>query len=467
MSIALFWFRQDLRLSDNPGWIEACRQHEIVIPIYLYDPNVSLLGGAQAWWLHHSLDALMQTLKKHQLPLILKKTDDPLNFFLKLHDKIAYEAIYWNRCYEPLPIQRDTKIKAALKSKGLQVHTYSASLFNEPWTVQTKEGGYFKVFTPYWRQAMKQLQAPTYPTIRSYPKSLQLDSERLEDWHLLPSHPNWAMGFAEHWTPGEQGAKKALEKFVSKGLERYKVERDFPASGACSALSPHLHFGEMSVWKIREAIESALAHRDASHASVECFLSELAWREFSYYLLYHFPDLPNKNFKSEFDRFKWLRDEKAWARWKKGLTGYPLVDAGMRQLWQTGYMHNRVRMVVASFLTKNLLIDWRKGAAWFLETLLDADLASNSASWQWVSGSGVDAAPYFRIFNPVRQSETFDPEGKYIRRWLPELAALDNKVIHTPWLSSVNSSAYPAPILALDKSRERALAQYRALKSSG
>ncbi len=470
MSIAIVWFRQDLRCSDNPALAAACNHHQVVIPLYIKDDESMPLGGAQKWWLHHSLQSLAQELKKHGLPLCLRRG----NAFALLSQVISQhhvDAVYWNRCYEPQVIQRDQQIKTALKEQDVEVLSFNGSLLHEPWTVKNKSGHYFKVFTPFWRQCLRQTIIPAPARIDVNPGALRVASEELDDWRLRPTKPDWAGEFSQHWQPGEYGAQQRLSDFIDYHLQGYKALRDLPAIPATSRLSPHLHFGEISPWQIWRAIEQAKQERHCDLPSADHFLAEMGWREFSYHLLYHYPSLPDSNFKREFDAFSWQHDDAALKRWQQGMTGYPIVDAGMRELWRTGYMHNRVRMIVASFLTKDLLIDWRIGAAWFMDTLLDADLANNSASWQWVAGSGADASPYFRIFNPVLQGKKFDPDGDYVRRWVPELAGVANKWLHKPWeaapgtLGLTLDKDYPGPMLDHKTARHRALDSYQTVRN--
>lgn len=458
MSKAIFWFRQDLRLIDNPGLFHACQNHDEILYLYILDDE-HLCQKAQAWWLHHSLTSLQ---KKIQLVLKRGAPEDILNTLILEHD---ITAVYWNRCYEPQHIQRDQQIKSHLKNNGIQVQSFNASLLHEPWEVKTQQGHYFKVFTPYWKQCLKQMPVKDEKNILSLPKPIACASDSLEAWQLLPTTPNWAKSFSDYWQPGEEGAAVKLNHFLEKSISIYKDGRNQPALKATSSLSPHLHFGEIGPWQIYRAVATYQSTHTKDHSQSDCFLSEIGWREFSYHLLYHFPTLSHENFKAQFNQFPWHQNQEAFQRWSKGLTGYPIVDAGMRELWHTGTMHNRVRMIVASFLVKDLFIDWREGAQWFLQTLLDADLASNSAGWQWVAGSGADAAPYFRIFNPILQGEKFDPKGIYVRTWVPELENVDNKWIHQPWNSPNKLEInYPKPMVDHSEARNLALAYYQSLK---
>lgn len=466
MTTALVWFRQDLRCSDNPALALACHEHANLIPLYIWDTDIKPADGAQQWWLHHSLVSLDDSLQKHALRLILRQ-GKPLDILLKLAKTHAVDTVYWNRCYEPNVIERDKIIKTALRAAGIKVKSCNGSLLNEPWTIKNKSGTFYKVFTPFWRHCLQDMDIPKPAKISRYPNRVSAQSDRLVDWNLIPQRPNWAEGFARYWQPGEKGAQKKLKKFLKHHLTQYQHARDIPAADATSQLSPHLHFGEISPWHIWRVLEQIMAESTVDVPSAQRFLAEIGWREFSYYLLYHFPALPTTNFKSQFDAFPWQNDQSHLTCWQKGMTGFPIVDAGMRQLWKTGYMHNRVRMIVASFLTKDLLMDWRLGAAWFLDTLVDADLASNSASWQWVAGCGADAAPYFRVFNPVLQGEKFDPKGDYIRQWIPELAHVKPKWIHQPWMATDAELGlclgvdYPKPIVDHAEARKRALDYYK------
>ena len=469
---AIHWFRQDLRLSDNPA-LDSAAQYETLIPIYILDEVNSgefKMGAASKWWLHQSLTKLNESLDGK----LLVYQGNPHEILNKLIEEQEVSYVTWNRCYEPWRIDRDKEIKRNFEDKNVAVESFSASLLWEPWTISKDDGTPYRVFTPFYKKGCLNSEEPRLPAGKvdlSNLYSKDLSSDSITDLNLLPTI-KWYKSFEEEWNPGEIGAEQNLNSFLDSGLLNYKEGRNFPSQEFVSRLSPHLHFGEISpneVWyraKTKEGIsgiEKSLAH----------FHSELGWREFSYYLLYHFPDLPNKNFQEKFDIFPWQENEEFLALWQKGNTGYPIVDAGMRELWQTGYMHNRLRMIVGSFLVKNLLIDWRFGERWFWDCLVDADLASNSASWQWVAGSGADAAPYFRIFNPITQGLKFDPEGEYTKKYVPELRDLPNKYLFSPWEAPENILAdagielgknYPKPMVDLKLSRETALEAFATTK---
>jgi len=474
MRTAIVWFRKDLRLNDNPALYYAAQENENLILLYILDEDTpSQIGSAQQWWLHHSLSALENTLKKRGATLTLKR-GNPQKILLDICNKNTISSIYWNRCYEPTSIERDSKIKEALKTQGIEANSYNGYLLHEPFAIKNKQGGYFKVFTPFSKTCHQQVIDTQILPVPRFKQQHPLRGDLLNSWKLLPHDPNWAESFGKTWHPGEIHANKQLKDFISQKLCDYPISRDFPAKSGTSYLSPHLHFGEISPRQILNTIKLAEIHESLPTKACEHFLRELTWREFSYHLLYHFPTLPEENFRKEFDHFSWSNDKKSLNLWQKGQTGYPLIDAGMRELWHTGYMHNRVRMITASFLTKHLLIHWREGAKWFWDTLLDADLANNSMNWQWVAGSGVDAAPYFRIFNPITQSEKFDPEGKYIRQWVPELSSLPSTFIHKPWkaptkiLEEANiilDEDYPTPMIDHEFARKRALDHYQKCKN--
>ena len=469
---SIHWFRQDLRIKDNPS-LDSASQFDSLLPIYILDDTNSeefSMGAASRWWLYHSLRTLNESLDGK---LLIYK-GDPSKVLEQLAEEHEISYISWNRCYEPWRIKRDKEIKQDFENKEIKVESFGGSLLWEPWNIAKDDGTPYRVFTPYYKKGCLNSDEPRLPIDISDIKNLyseQIQSDGLDSLSLLPDI-DWYKGFEKEWNPGEQGADESLEKFLDKGLLNYKEGRNFPSQEFVSRLSPHLHFGEISpneVWyraKTKETItgiEKSLAH----------FHSELGWREFSYYLLYHFPDLPKVNFQKKFDTFPWQKNEEFLRLWQRGETGYPIVDAGMRELWQTGYMHNRLRMVVGSFLVKNLLIDWREGERWFWDCLVDADLASNSASWQWVAGSGADAAPYFRIFNPITQGLKFDPEGEYTKKYVPELSNIPNKYLFSPWeapkevldLAGVElGKDYPEPIVDLKISREIALEAFATTK---
>lgn len=474
MQTILVWFRRDLRLSDNPA-LHAAKGAQL-IPVYLHAPEEDApwqMGGASRWWLHHSLAELSAQLKIAGSRLIIR-TGDSLTELQKLVQASGADAVYLNRLYEPSTIARDRQIKTRLEAEGIEYRSFGGTLLFEPWQVQTGSGGPYRVFTPFWRACQKLgLPNALTPALRKLPPvNRRLKSIPLEDLQLLPGI-HWDTQFYAHWQPGEAGARKRLRNFINNYLIDYETHRDLPARVATSGLSPHLHFGDISPRQIVYAIEQAQheARSSALTKNAQAFLRELVWREFTHHVLYHFPHTQKQVLNPRFEKFPWqTRKTRLLSAWQRGQTGFPIVDAGMRELWATGIMHNRVRMIVGSLLTKNLGHHWLLGAKWFWDTLVDADLAQNSFNWQWVAGCGADAAPYFRIFNPVTQSEKFDPEGIYLRRWVPELARLPNKHIHAPWQAppAVLTDAgielgrdYPQPICDLKSTREQALLAYK------
>jgi deoxyribodipyrimidine photo-lyase len=466
--IVLYWFRQDLRLSDNPALQQASVNGD-VLPIYILDDTNNKqypAGEASKWWLYHSLVNLNKSLN---CKLCLYK-GDPEKIIFDLIDKYNISKVFWNRCYEPWQIKRDKILKQNLLSKNINVISENSFLLWEPWQVLKQDGTPFKVFTPFYQYGC--LSAPPPRTPLPIVKNLTLFKDptcitTLEQFKLLPKI-KWYQSIAENWQPGEAAAQTQLENFLAEGIDDYKNARDFPALQKTSKLSPYLHFGEISpnqIWYAAKQISN-------NEVNQKAFLSELGWREFSYNLLYYFPELPKTNWRNKFNNFPWNNNKVTLQAWQTGQTGIPIVDAGMRELWQTGYMHNRVRMIVASFLVKNLLQHWHHGADWFWNCLLDADLANNSASWQWVAGCGADAAPYFRIFNPVLQGQKFDPQGIYIRQYIPELKLLPEKYLFSPWEApeDILTQAkiklgidYPMPIVDLKASRVRALTAFKEL----
>lgn len=478
------WFRCDLRISDNPALFAALKQGQAVLPIYIFDnanAGIYAPGAASRVWLHHALSDLSDSLFNQ---LVLYK-GDPQHIIPQIVARHAISHVYWNRCYEPWAIKRDTQIKTTLQTNGITVRTFNALLLWEPWTVLKQDKTPYRVFTPFYRKGCLQAVAPRLPLPVPKPASIQAHVTAhgetpadVDAFALLPTLP-WYRKLCSHWHMNEQGAQNKLAMFLETGLCNYKIGRNFPSQNAISRLSPYLHHGQISPHSVWHAAQNHLdkAYADNTGAKdcekdVDCFCSELGWREFSYYLLYHFPTLPQENLQQKFDAFPWLRANHTLYAWQKGQTGVPIVDAGMRELWQTGYMHNRLRMIVGSFLVKNLLLHWQYGERWFWDCLLDADLASNSASWQWIAGSGADAAPYFRIFNPVMQGEKFDPQGTYTRYFVPELQNVPNTYLFCPWQAPPNVLAqagvvlgdtYPYPVVDLKESRARALAAFQTL----
>jgi deoxyribodipyrimidine photo-lyase len=464
MSTALVLFRQDFRLADNPALTAACAGHERVLAVYIHAPAEQAPwepGAASRWWLHHSLQALgrrLATLGGH-LHVASGDTLDQLRALIRAS---GATTVHWNRRYDPTAIARDTALKAALREDGVAVHSHPGGLWSEPWALATDACQPYRVFTPYWRKLRARLPEPAplaVPQAREWvrlPGSLPIVA-----LGLLPAI-RWDAGLEAHWRPGEAGAQELLEIFADDAVSDYANGRNLPARHGTSRLSPHLHFGEITPAQIHRMLRD----RSGQRADLEPYLRELGWREFAHHLLYHFPHTAHANFNPRFDSFRWAdADEALLERWQRGRTGIPLVDAGMRELWHTGWMHNRVRMVTASFLTKNLRQHWRYGARWFWDTLVDADLANNSLGWQWVAGCGADAAPYFRVFNPYLQAAKFDPEAAYIKRWLPELAALPAKTLHEAWRhpAVLAGWGYPAPMVEVGASRDAALDAWGAL----
>jgi len=476
MSATIVWLHRDLRLEDNPALAAAVERGKPVIPTLIWAPEEEAPwapGAASRWWLHHSLEALAARLADRGTRLILR-TGPTVEALRALVAEMGADAIYWNRRYDPALTERDAQIKQALVDNGLGVETFNAALLVEPWDVATKQGKPYQVFTPFWRRCRTELghvdseAAPdVVPTPASWPTSLGL-----AELALLPT-VDWTGGLRATWTPGEAGAQERLDAFLEDALADYDTSRDRPDQAGTSRLSPHLHFGEIGPRQVAHAIQTEVGLHD--QASADAFVSELGWREFAHHVLYHFPSTPDRPLKPKFESFPWREDGASLQAWQQGRTGYPIVDAGMRELGETGWMHNRMRMVVASFLTKDLLIPWQDGARWFWDALVDADLANNTLGWQWAAGCGADAAPYFRIFNPVRQGERFDPDGTYVRRWVPELAKLDADVIHAPWQATqLDRQAagvtlgrdYPEPIVDHKQARDRALAAYERIKGT-
>ncbi|QSA96613.1 deoxyribodipyrimidine photo-lyase [Methylococcus sp. EFPC2] len=475
MVTSLLWFRRDLRLADNPALCAAVEAGP-VIPVYIHDPEAGgdwPEGSASRWWLHHSLAALDGSVRALGSRLIVRR-GPPLTVLRELLAATGARRACWNRRYEPAAIACDGELKRELRADGCIVHTYNAALLYEPWQITHGRDRPYQVFTPFWKalqaRGLSQTLLTAPAALPSVPENLA--SLSLEELELLP-RVAWDDGLREHWRPGEEAALNRLASFLDSALTDYHDARDRPDLDGVSRLSPHLHFGEIGPRQIIQALSA----RGAIGAGADSYLRELAWREFAHHLLYHFPQTASESLDPRFHSFPWAAPEPALlAAWQRGRTGIPMVDAGMRELWHTGWMHNRVRMIVASFLTKNLRIHWLEGARWFWDTLVDADLANNTLGWQWTAGCGADAAPYFRIFNPVLQGRRFDPEGNYVRRWVPELAHLPAAYIHHPWEAPagiLNAAgvrlgvSYPLPVVDLKHSREEALAAYSSIKSTG
>jgi deoxyribodipyrimidine photo-lyase len=473
----IYWFRQDLHLDDLPGLVAAIASGHPVFPCFILDehnPGDWAVGAASRWWLHNSLVALAGQISDLGGSLSLLRGDS-LELLPQLAARIGAVQVFCSKQYEPWAISMDQRLQEQLSACDIAFNSCPGTLLWEPEQIATRSGTPFKVFTPFWRRCREQgdPQKPSGTPVAYNWWQCAADSDKLEDWHLVPRNPNWALDWLSHWQPGERGARTRLEAFLTEEIQGYEQGRDHPSRQATSLLSASLHFGEISPNRVFYAAR-AVAQRNPSVATdLDKFLSQLAWREFSSHLLTHFPSLPEQPFKEAFTRFPWGGSKQHFDAWKSGTTGYPLVDAGMRELYQTGYMHNRIRMLTASFLCKHLMIDWRAGQRWFWDTLVDADLANNSCSWQWVAGSGADASPFFRIFNPILQGKKFDAAGEYIRRWVPELSALPDAYLNEPWSAPeeilresglVLGENYPLPVVAHKQAREGALAAYASIR---
>ncbi|MNS07243.1 Deoxyribodipyrimidine photo-lyase [compost metagenome] len=474
MPPVILWFRRDLRLDDNPALNAAVATGRPVLPLYIPDEvgEGRRLGAASRWWLDKSLRALDASLRGRGGRLILRRGHAEAEL-RRLIAETGADRVFMNRLFEPEANARDADIAHGLKSEDVECRGFNATLMCRPGAVLNGSGQAYKVFTPFLKALLATAEPPdplAAPETITVPDGAA--SEAVEDWGLHPTRPDWSSGFVG--TPGEAGARKALDVFVSGALKTYATDRERPDRAGTSGLAAHLHWGEISPWRAIQTVRAAAVEGMVPAAEAEKFVAEIGWREFSAHLLHHFPYLPERAFKPEYDAMPWRDDPEGLAAWKAGRTGYPLVDAGMRQLWATGTMHNRVRMVVASFLIKHLLIDWREGEAWFWDCLTDADLASNVQNWQWTAGSGADAAPYFRIFNPVAQGEKFDPQGRYVRRWVPEVTRLPDRWVHAPWTAPPMvlaeagvrlGASYPRPIVDHTEGRERALAASKTVST--
>lgn len=475
---SIVWHRQDLRLADNPALLAAMARGGPIFPVFVWAPEEEgpwQPGAASRWWLHQSLAQFDASLRRLGSRLIIRR-GPTLNTLRELLDQTGSTAVFWNRRYEPAVIERDTRVKAELQKDGRTVESFNGTLLFEPWAVQTQQGRPYQVFTPFWNACLKSPKpappdgAPSQlPNPRQWPPTLKLGELRLE-----PS-VNWAEGLRTNWRPGEAGASEKLERFLEEALGDYPSGRSRPDLMGTSRLSPHVHFGEISVRQIWYALRGERPGQGIARPAeaIRVYGSELGWREFAHHLLFHFPQTPQQPLRKEFADFPWQPDMGNVRAWERGRTGFPIVDAGMRELWHSGWMHNRVRMIVASFLVKDLLISWQQGAAWFWDTLVDADLANNTLGWQWTAGCGADAAPYFRIFNPVTQGEKFDPQGDYVRHWIPELNRLPSEWVHKPWEAPTRllteagiqlGSTYPRPIVDHSAARSRALEALQRIK---
>lgn len=475
---SLLWFRQDLRVADNPALSAAVKRDGRIIPVFIWAPDEEKPwepGGASRWWLHQSLGSLSRELRDRGSRLVIRR-GPALRTLRGLVRETHAESVFWNRRYEPATAERDVAIQEALRAVGVMVESFNASLLFEPWEVRNKAGKPFQVFTPFWKACLslpevgEPLPAPRrLPAPGTWPQTLSVSQLDLEP------KVDWAAGLRGAWSPGSGGATITLKRFLRKALFDYEETRNRPDLPGVSCLSPHLHFGEIGPRQVWHAVrEHARAGRKPKmRQRAATYLRQIIWREFAYHLLHHFPHTTDRPLRPEFESFPWNEDKKALRAWQRGNTGYPMVDAGMRELWTTGWMHNRVRMIVASFLVKDLLLPWQTGARWFWDTLVDADLANNTLGWQWTAGCGADAAPYFRVFNPVGQGEKFDPNGDYVRRWLPELRKLPAPWIHRPWEASSSEltaagvelgQTYPEPIVDHAFARQRALAALARMK---
>lgn len=477
---SLVWFRLDLRLADNPALRAAIEHGGPVVPLFIWSPEEEAPwspGGASQWWLHQSLAALDASLRAAGSRLVIRR-GPTLETLRSLAKETGVTRVFWNRRYEPACIARDKTIKEALRGDGIEAESFNAALLNEPWTIQNQSGKPFQVFSPFWRHCLtkpdsaeplhapKQIASPA-----RLPNSLALAGLELEP------RIKWGEGFREVWQPGEAGAREALKQFLAGAFDNYSEQRNRPDVAGTSRLSPHFHFGEISPRQVWHGLRQMASKRGlpVERWRASQFLAEMGWREFAHHLLFHFPHTPTEPLRADFKKFPW-RKEAVWLKaWQKGRTGYPMVDAGMRELWATGWMHNRVRMIVASFLVKDLLLDWQEGARWFWDTLVDADLAQNTLGWQWTAGCGADAAPYFRVFNPTSQGEKFDPHGQYVRKWCPELAELPDKWLHQPHSAPVEilraagvelGRNYPRPIVSHAIAREVALEAFARTRNT-
>ena len=479
---AIYWLRREFRFRDNPALYHALANNDRVAVVYIYCPEEEqpwAPGAASRWWLHHSLQNFGQQLEDRGGMLILRQGPS-LQTLKQICAELDSQTVYWNRLYEPAIVARDKFVKKTLTDDGIQVKTFNAALLKEPWNATKKDGEAYKVYTPFSKQyfASDDLSTPLEPPEDFARTCTTLSSLQLKQLGITPSG-HWTEKLSQYWLPGETAALNQLQSFLQHNVLDYPVERDIPSIDGVSKLSPYLHFGEISPRQIWHEVLFSAAHfadngHHAAHTLCVTYLKQLVWRDFAHHMLFHFPHTTERPFRQQFEHFQWDQNISLLNAWQRGDTGIPLVDAGMRELWQTGWMHNRVRMIVASLLTKNGLVNWLEGARWFWDTLVDASLANNTMGWQWTAGCGVDAAPYFRIFSPVRQGQRFDPEGEYVKQWLPELSDVPRKFIHEPWNTpdSVRVQCnfkpgknYPLPVVDLSAGRGESLARFKALKS--
>ena len=464
----IFWFRGDLRLRDQPALTAIADAGHAVVLVFISDTSVGgrwARGAAADWWLHHSLLALRDRLAEAGIQLVIR-SGRAAEVLPALASECGADSVRWNRQYEPAVVERDEAVAAALRGAGVTVTITNASLLHDPDRVRTGSGGPYRVFTPFWRKLQAEVAIePPLPAATLTPCGADLPSETVESLGLLPDI-RWDAGFVDFWEPGEDAAHVRLRQFVDDRLADYPIERNRPDHDGTSQLSPRLHFGELSPRQVVHAVREHVAEHPDCEDAADVFVSEIGWREFAHHVLHHFPETPDRPLRDQFEKMPWRDDPDGLRAWQRGRTGYPIVDAGMRQLWHIGWMHNRVRMIVGSFLTKDQLISWERGAEWFFDTLCDGDLANNTLGWQWVAGCGADASPYFRVFNPVSQGQRYDPEGDYVRTWVPELAEMPAEYIHRPWEAPAAVLAeagvtlgddYPKPIVDHGEARKRAL----------
>ncbi len=470
MTLGIHWFRQDLRLENNPSLISLSKKVDKIVPIFIFDPNQKI-GSASIWWLEKSIINLSNSIAKQKgkLNIFYGEAEHVISSILKENE---FKSFSWNRLYDPYTINRDTKIKSLISSKNIECETHNGYLLNEPWKIKNKSGSFFKVFTPYWRHCEEIKKEKEFKKIKIKIKftNFKFNKERnIKKLKLNRKKENWIKKIEKNWMPGENKAQLQLKKYILDNANNYSDGRDRPDKNFTSKLSPYLHFGEISVMQVYHDVK---IEKKIDLNNKKKFLAELGWRDFAYNLLYHYPEMTEKPIQTKFNKFPWLNKDQHLKLWKEGMTGIPIVDAGMRQLYKTGWMHNRVRMIVGSFLTKNLLIHWKQGEKWFFDTLVDADIGSNTAGWQWISGCGADASPYFRIFNPILQGFKFDPNGDYVKQFIPELLNVPKKYIHNPWEMSENDQKkynfyigknYPHPIVDLKETRNRALAAFKTI----